>query len=179
MTRRVKITIVVVLVVLLILGGSAGVFFGVMYPIKYKDVISKYCNEYKLSPSLVASLINVESGYDSKAVSAAGARGLMQVMPATASEIADKLNENYDIEKLMQVDCNIKYGCYYLRYLLDMYNDTTLALAAYNAGYNNVNAWLNDDRYSSGGKLHTIPFAETCKYVQRIQSGIKIYNIYF
>ncbi len=179
MTKRAKVTIVIVLVVLLILGGSAGVFFGVMYPIKYKDTITKYCVQYNLSPSLVASLINVESGYDSKAVSTAGARGLMQVMPATASEIADKLGEDYDIENLMQVDTNIKFGCYYLRYLLTMYDDTTLTLAAYNAGYNNVNAWLNDDRYSSDGKLHTIPFAETRKYVERIQNGVKIYNIYF
>ncbi|MBO7218380.1 MAG: lytic transglycosylase domain-containing protein, partial [Clostridia bacterium] len=95
------------------------------------------------------------------AETAVGAMGLMQLMPATAKEIATRLGETFEKEKLYSVNTNIKYGCYYIRYLLDMFGgDYVLALASYNAGFSNVKAWLKDVKCSVDGKhLSYIPFS--------------------
>ena len=140
-----------------------------IFPIKYKDLIVKYSVEFDLSPQLVSSLISAESGYDSDAVSYAGAIGLMQVLPTTAEEVASKLNlAEYD---LFNPNDNIHIGCYYLRYLLGHYNgDIIYALSAYNAGLNNVKYW------KFNGDVEKIPVNQTKNYVKKILRNIKIYK---
>jgi hypothetical protein len=97
-------------------------------------------NEYDLEPELIYGVIWVESRFQAKAKSPAGARGLMQLMPQTAAALAKQLGvtrpRSYDPA------FNVKAGSYYLRRLLDRYEgDEVLALAAYNAGAGNVNKW--------------------------------------
>ena len=92
-----------------------------LFPIKYKTEINTYSKKYNLQPELVASIINVESGYNKNAISNAGALGLMQLMPSTAEEIATKLQiKDFNINN---VETNIEFGCYYLNYLLNRYNN--------------------------------------------------------
>ena len=156
-----------VLIIILIV-----IFFNKNYPIKFRSLIKKYANEYNLSESLVASVINVESGYDSNATSKAGAKGLMQIMEKTGEEIAFKLKTEGEID-LFEVETNIKYGCFYLRYLIDYYEDETLALCAYNAGLKNVNNWVEKTNNFSE---KNIPFAETKGYIKKIKSSKYVYK---
>lgn len=156
---------------------AVAMFFLVLYPVKYKHLVSQYAKEYGLEKVLIYSVINAESGFNKNAVSKVGAIGLMQLMPATAKEIAEKLNEPFSLEQLSQPETNIKYGCYYLHFLLTTYNfNITNAVAAYNAGPNKVNEWLKNNEFSKNGTLHNIPYAETKKYVKKISNNLKIYS---
>ncbi|MGH9642316.1 MAG: lytic transglycosylase domain-containing protein, partial [Terriglobales bacterium] len=115
-----------------------------------KDVVNSASSHYHLDPDLVNSVIHAESGFNVHAVSPKGARGLMQLMPRTASELGVK--DAFDSE------ANVGGGSRYLRELLERYNfDLIKALAAYNAGPERV------DRYNG-----VPPFFETRAYVARI-----------
>lgn len=148
-----------------------------LYPINYKNEIIVYSNEYNLQKELVASLINAESGFNTNAVSNRGAKGLMQLMPKTAKWIAEQLGIEYSEEKLFDAEYNISFGTFYLRYLTNKFEDTTVILCAYNAGEGVVSNWLNDSEYSIDGKtLKKIPYQSTRAYVKKIFDGIKIYT---
>ena len=84
-----KNVIIVLLSVLLLGIVLVSLFFLLQYPTKHKDIIKKYSEMYCVPSSMIASVIKVESGYDSNAVSSAGAVGLMQILPATAFDMAD------------------------------------------------------------------------------------------
>jgi len=71
---------------------------------------------------------------------------------------------------------NIRLGCWYLRYLLDRYENRENALAAYNAGPGNVDKWLADENYAKDGRLTNIPFGETARYVERVAWAYGIYT---
>ena len=93
--------------------------------------IERAARLHDVDPELIHAIIDVESGYNPKAVSLQGARGLMQVMPGTA--------RRYGVTNIHHPECNIRAGAAYLRNLLDLFgNDVSLALAAYNAGENAV-----------------------------------------
>jgi soluble lytic murein transglycosylase-like protein len=97
----------------------------------YDAIIEKYASDYRLDPSLIRSIIATESGFNPKAVSPKGARGLMQLMPATAERLG--VTNSFDPEE------NIRGGAKHFRYLLDNFNNNLeLSLAAYNAGENLV-----------------------------------------
>ncbi len=156
-------------------------YFSLSYPIMYKEYVMKYADYVEIDPVMIYSVINVESSFRSNVVSEAGAVGLMQLQLSTANDMAKKCNDNLlkNQEELMDVELNIKYGCMYLRYLIDYYCNTETALAAYNAGLGNVNEWLQDKSYSEDGiTIHTIPYKETRQYIERIKKNITIYNIY-
>lgn len=148
------------------------------YPIKHIDIVAQNCREYELEMALVFSVINVESSFDERAVSGKGAKGLMQIMDSTAEFIAEKLNVYaWDI---FDAEVNIKFGCYYLRYLLDRFNNEKTAIIAYNAGEGNVRKWLSEKKYSKDGEnLQHIPFDETRDYIEKIyKNRTKYYKIY-
>ena len=97
----------------------------------YDAIIRRYAGEFRLDPSLVRSMIETESAFDSRAISPKGARGLMQLMPATALRVG--VQNSFDPEQ------NIRGGMQHMRGLLDRFNnDLQLSLAAYNAGENLV-----------------------------------------
>ena len=149
------------------------------YPLKYRAIIKRYSSEYNLSENLVTSVINVESGFKKNCVSSANAKGLMQLIDSTAEDISKKLNvDNYD---LFDPNTNVRFGCYYLRFLIDYYDgNIENALCAYNAGLANVNNWLKDDNFAINGiKLINTPFQETNKYLEKIHSNQKIYKIIY
>jgi len=117
---------------------------------KYDHLISKASEKYSVDPALVKAVIRAESNFNHQAVSPKGARGLMQLMPATANSL--QVRDSFHPEN------NIEGGVRYLRYLLKLFReDLSLALAAYNAGESAV------ARYRS-----IPPYRETQLYVQRV-----------
>ena len=141
-------------------------------PLHHEDIIRQQAAAKRLDPSLVAAVIYTESRFRDQ-TSHAGARGLMQITPATARFIArDSGGTAFTHEDLATPQINIAYGAYYLRYLIDHYGgNETLAVAAYNAGQTNVDRWVR----AAGGPdsfdpAKDIPFPETRGYVHGVAS---------
>ncbi len=146
------------------------------FPLEHVDAVRAGAARHHLEPALVAAVIYVESGFDETVQSSSGAVGLMQVMPTTADEIADR-TDGYRFTRadLLDPRLNVLYGCYYLRRLLSRYDGSVVsALAAYNAGAANVDEW----RAEKGGSLSAgaIPFAETRAYVREVLRARAIYR---
>ncbi len=148
--------------------------------LEYRDWIASYSRENDLDPYYVAALIFCESKYDPNAVSRAGARGLMQVMPATGQEIADVLGEEYDPQMLFDPEISIRFGTRYLRMQMDRFDgNEAVVLAAYNAGPHRAEQWLNDYGLDSKGHIAYIPFRETDRYVDKVLSMREVYRILY
>ena len=138
------------------------------YPLRYEELVVGHAENYRLEPQLLAAVIYQGSKFDADARSSSGAVGLMQLLPETGQGIADRTGGNeWKPEDLLHPELNIRYGSWYLRHLLDKYDDETLALAAYNAGQTNVDDW----------RAHglEIQFPETRHYVERVQELKRIY----
>ena len=149
-----------------------------VYKVEYKSIVSKYASIYDIDEALVYAIIKVESDFDTHAVSNAGARGLMQILPTTAIDICGRIDISYTgVDMLYDVDTNILLGCWYIRYLIDMFGSTDVGVASYNAGLSYVRGWLKDDRYSKDGKtLYYIPFKETREYVTKVKICMGVYS---
>jgi soluble lytic murein transglycosylase len=142
-------------------------------PIAHEAEIRQQAQDKRLDPALIAGVIYAESKFVDQ-TSSAGALGLMQLMPETAHFIAQRSGGTaFAIEDLSTPKVNIAYGSWYLRYLLDHYGgDEVRALAAYNGGMGNVNAWIAEAQ--ARGQRFTeadIPFAETRAYVDRVRKA--------
>jgi soluble lytic murein transglycosylase len=139
-----------------------------LYPLEYEQIIRGHARNYELEPELLAAVIYQESRFRADAESDSGAIGLMQLLPGTAKGIAKRTGgSRFVVSDLLDPELNVRYGSWYLRHLLDKYDDETLALAAYNAGQRNVDRWRRD----GGG----IRFIETRHYVDRVQELKSIY----
>ena len=125
----------------------------VTLPLRHEDIIRQQAADKDLDPALIAAVIFEESRFRDQ-TSHAGARGLMQITPATARFIARDSGGTAFVEgDLATPQVNISYGAYYMRYLLRRYDgDATLAVAAYNAGETNVNKWIEQ---AGGGSPST------------------------
>lgn len=150
------------------------------YPQEYSEYVSFYSAEYNVDEALVYSVIRTESGFRAEVESVVGAMGLMQIMPETfewLQNLADGEITHSESE-LLNPETNIKYGTYFLKYLLQHYSgNEKLAVAAYNAGSANVDSWLQDNSYSNNGiDLHSIPFEETKQYVERVEKTKAVYE---
>lgn len=134
--------------------------------------------------TIIHAIARQESQFDRAAISRAGARGLMQLMPGTAREQADKIGLSYDTTALTSdIGYNIQLGSTYFQRLLDRFGGSyPLAVAAYNAGAGNVNKWIaaNGDPRLPGADMvkwiENIPFFETRNYVQRVLENAVVYD---
>ena len=144
----------------------------------YAPEIRAAAQEFSLDPAYVASVVLAESSFDAEAVSSVGAIGLMQIMPATGEWIAGKLDDVFDVERLYEPSVNLRYGCWYLRFLLDRYDgDMRTASTAYHQGQGRVDEWLQDPQYSQDGRtLTAISSAVTDTYVNRIMESYEHYK---
>ncbi len=151
-----------------------------MFPLRYTETILEEAERADLDPDLVCAVIRTESSFDPQAVSHADAHGLMQITPATFSWLQTKIEgtEEYTQEDLYVPEVNIRFGCWFLRYLLDRYDNVVeTALCAYNAGPGRVDQWLEDPAYSQDGKhLQVIPYEESEKYVSTVLKYKQIYE---
>ena len=148
-------------------------------PLHHEDIIRQQAADKGLDPSLVAGVIYAESKFDGSRTSAAGAEGLMQITPETAHAIALRTHGiAFHTADLATPQVNIAYGCWYLRDLLDHYDDDTVAaLAAYNAGIGNVDRWMAAAK-ARGTTLGVegIPYPETRAYVERVLDARDAYR---
>ena len=136
-------------------------------------------------PALVHSMIRQESAFDPEAVSRAGARGMMQLMPATAKNMSKQEGLRYSRRRLTSdPDYNIRLGRGYLAEMIgDFGGSYVLAVAAYNAGPGRVRQWIGkfgdprDGAVDTIDWIETIPFSETRNYVQRVLEALQIYRI--
>ena len=140
-------------------------------PLRHEDIIRQQAAEKGLDPALIAGVIYTESRFRDQ-TSKAGAKGLMQILPTTAGDIARKSGGTAFVQgDLADPQINIAYGSFYLRYLLRRYGgNEILAIAAYNAGEGKVDQWIFAARRRGEDFDHTrhIPFRETRDYVQRV-----------
>lgn len=175
--NRWKKVLLLALVVLSLIYGAKSVILN-LYSTPYHALVQRYSREYGLDAHFVYAMIKAESNFSSSAVSDKNATGLMQIMIPTGEWIAEQLGEPFSKDMLFEPATNIRMGCFYISYLLDMYDgNKTCALAAYNAGYANVNNWLSQEKYSKDGKtLMLIPYPETAKYVNRVKNNEKLYD---
>ena len=128
--------------------------------------------------------IKQESEFYTSAISRAGARGLMQIMPFTAKITAKSLNIKYDKDKILSdAEYNIKIGSKYFSQLYQEFdNSIILSIAGYNAGPTNVRKWLKiygdprNEEISYINWIESIPFSETRNYVQRVIENYVIYQ---
>lgn len=171
-------SIIFLSVVAIILSFLVGAFYAYFYPMAYKDKIVEYGNLYQVDSAIIASVANVESGFNEEAKSNKGALGIMQLMPSTAQWLAGKMNEKYSEEMLLEGEYSIKLGSFYLSYLFNQFGDMQTALCAYNAGQGKVKNWLSIKEYSNDGKtLDKIPFEETKNYLNKVYKNYHYYKL--
>ena len=126
-----------------------------------------------------------ESSFDRTALSSAGARGLMQLMPATAQDVAGKLGLPYSTSRLFDdPGYNVTLGSWYIRLRRDNFANAMMAIAAYNAGAGNVRKWITQNGDPRGSTTHDhidwvemIPISETRTYVQRVTENAVVYSL--
>lgn len=146
------------------------------FPLAYQDEISQSAAKVEIDSGWAMAITRRESSFMSDATSPVGARGLMQLMPATAKQMAKK---PVKLAQLNNPVTNIDYGISYLNYLMKR-NDGNLlmATAAYNAGYSRVKQWVPKDyAVPADVWVETIPYRETREYVKAVMAYYQIYNI--
>jgi soluble lytic murein transglycosylase len=149
-----------------------------LYPRSYWSLIRRYAHANQLDPYLVMGLIRQESAFDPKATSTANARGLMQLLPETASGSRRRSRVRAAARRLYSPAYNIRAGCAHLRGLLKTFDGKPeLALAAYHAGESRVEQWVEQAHIDDPTEfLETIPISTTRWYVERVLRDAAIYR---
>ena len=156
--------------------------FLLAYPMGNPSWINPSAKKHKLDAAFLSAVILEESRFNPQAVSPAGARGLMQVLPSTASQIVQRIKVRpYSESLLFDPEMNLRLGSWYLSSLLEEFGGKeTLALAAYNAGPHMVRQWMaktpamREDEF-----VENIPYAETRNYVIRVLSSAQVYRMVY
>jgi soluble lytic murein transglycosylase len=170
--RRKFLIIIMFLVLLMFAVFSSDWFWDIKVIIEQRDVLYRYSEEYGVDPLLAIAIIKNESSFKTYAQSWKGAIGLMQIMPETGKEVAQKLGiKPFCAEYLYEPEINIRIGLYYFSKLCDEFNgDICLALAAYNGGIKNIKRWLRLSGTSTINiyYIDDIPFPETKAFVKKV-----------
>lgn len=185
-TKRIALTLLSLVLIGAALLLSLRYCYGPIeaYPLRYEQIVTRYAEQYGVPRNLVLAVIRTESDFDVEATSSVGARGLMQLMPATYRWLSDEmLFDHLPDEQITDPEVNIRYGVYYLRQLYDRYGSWLTACAAYNAGPGTVDDWLKSGPLmaSSDGTLRPlfIPITETRNYVLKIEKSLGAYDYYY
>jgi soluble lytic murein transglycosylase len=150
------------------------------FPLPYELNLRSAAARNQLDPMLVAGLIRQESAFESKAMSHAGAIGLMQVMPTTALKLARQLKVRYARTRLTDPGYNLQLGSRYLANLIQAFGTPEAALAAYNAGEDRVVQWTAGQNYLETAEfVESIPFTETREYVQIVIRNSEVYRLVY
>lgn len=150
-----------------------------LVPVPSGDKIAAAARRAGLEPRLVASVVAEESAFNPLAVSRAGARGLLQVMPVTGAEIARRVGlTGFTPDRLFDPEVNLRLGCVQLRSMIDRLGSVPAALAAYNAGATRAARWsLPSDAAEPERFVERIPIPETRIYVKRILGNLRRFEV--
>ena len=163
--------------VFLFFARVGGNIWRAVYPRTYRTYVEYYADKYGLEYAQVYAIIKTESGFKPNALSAVGARGLMQITEETFDWIKTKIapSEPVTFDDLYNPEVNIRFGTYYLHYCMERYaGDLATASAAYHSGQGLVDRLLEDARYSDDGvTLHTFPYEQMNLYVHKVERNYK------
>ncbi len=177
---KAKLLIIILLSSLILFASFFAVSKGIMkiiYPQKYTEYVEKYSTAYGIDKNLLYAVIKTESSFNPDAVSSADAVGLTQITPETFEWLKTKLGEEDENLTLSNPETSVKYGAFFLGYLIDEFGNTDTAVAAYHAGRGRVNEWLKDENISPDGvTLSEIPIDETAHYVRKVNKALNVYN---
>ena len=151
----------------------------IRFPMAYKEMVMQNAQANKLDPAWIYGVVRQESAFMPDAKSPAGAVGLMQLMPGTASWVSRSIKDNYrGTADLTDPGKNIKWGSAYLRLLLEKTgNNLVLATASYNAGENRAKTWRpKTNALEADIWVDTIPYTETREYVARVLAYMVIFD---
>jgi soluble lytic murein transglycosylase len=150
--------------------GLPRTFWEVIYPFGWRDEVGEAAKRAGLDPFLVAAIVREESSYYPRAISRAGARGLMQLMPATARPMAELRGLAFEGGGVLDDPrANLEMGTAFLAGLMREFPDPRLAVAAYNAGPRRVHEWWKARRTGDlEAFVEQIPYGETRRYVKRV-----------
>ncbi len=147
------------------------------FPMMYAKLVNQAALKTGLSQASIWSIIRQESAFNQHAVSYVGAKGLMQLMPATARQVARKLKMGKKSPRLFSAATNIRLGSTYLAGIKERYGNLALAAAGYNAGPHRVSTWLERVSFDSPEAwVEAIPFNETRRYVQQVMAFVTVYE---
>ena len=140
--------------------------------------MSRFSRRYGLDEFLVYSLIREESRFDENAVSVSDARGLMQLLPSTAEEVARKTGaRRFRVPQLFRPDVNVGFGCYYVKWLLGMFGgNVAVSLAGYNGGPTNAEKWYGRGDLPLDEFVEEIPFEQSRNYVKKVLASYGAYE---
>lgn len=149
-----------------------------VYPTPYQGIVQGETSAFQISPAFVYAVMRQESAFRPTVVSPARAVGLMQIIPPTTLRIAGELGVEPNLELMRAPAENIRFGAYYLRRLLDMFDGRlSLAAAAYNAGPHALSRWLDKgQQLDMDVFVAHIPYTETRNYVYRVLSNYARYT---
>jgi peptidoglycan lytic transglycosylase len=148
------------------------------FPIAYEDTFDRNASLQQVPSTELMAIARRESAFFPEARSPVGARGLMQIMPATGKQVASSIGKRHSNSDLYQVEHNVQLGSAYYRQLLDRFDgNRVFALTAYNAGPHRVDRWrkASDKTLAVELWIETIPYKETRNYVQAVLA----YNVVF
>lgn len=151
-----------------------------LYPQNYSAAVERWAEAYSVDPLLIDAFTRTESGFDPKAESNVGARGLMQITEETFFWIKSKIapDEALTFDDLYDPETNIRFGSYYVAACLERYqNDVATAAAAYHSGWGTVDRLLAAEGYSDNGvTLRVFPYNQMQNYVAKIQRNYRKYQ---
>jgi tetratricopeptide (TPR) repeat protein len=149
-----------------------------LYPSFYSGIIVNRAKEEQIDPNLVSAVMRQESIFNPEIVSPAGAIGLMQIMPYTAETLAEDLKIPFIVDSLYNPSYNIRLGTYYLRQLLEKFNNNfVLVLSSYNAGPHNAKKWYESNKSEEFDLfVEDIEFTETRGYVKKVMGNYWSYQ---
>ena len=149
-------------------------------PRAYSEQVHAAAEKYGVDPNLLFAVMRVESIYNRRIVSYAGAVGLMQIMPATGRRIADRLGvEDFAVTDLLDPQTNVEFSAWYLSSLIERFEGRLpLAIASYNGGPHNVRLWMRENHPDMplDAFLERIPFSQTHRYVRRVLTHYAAYR---
>ncbi|MFC2053792.1 transglycosylase SLT domain-containing protein [Chloroflexota bacterium] len=153
-------------------------FWRLSYPMPYQEIVKSAAEEFGVDPLLIWAVMRVESRYDPDAMSYVGARGLMQILPSTQDWITEQMEIELQPGDAYKPEENIRMGSWYLKYLMDYFNDDLeLAIMAYNGGFANVEEWRADPLVSNREDLiRWTWFGETREYLQKVMLDYLVYQ---
>lgn len=161
-----------------LLVGSGRAFYRSAYPRRYAEYVERSSREFGMDEALVYAVIYTESGFDPRVQSSVGARGLMQITEETFLWLRGRMGEGGEAsyEDLYDPELNIRCGTFLLAELTREFGSAENALCAYHAGWGKAKEWLASGEYSDGERIHTIPYGDTRRYVDKVSRMREIYE---